>query len=67
MFASMFHDAKYFNLPTNNFIELVDVSSDEAAEIILFRYVTDALKHFPGIKPLFPSNSIFTFLRSTTN
>ncbi|MBI4429731.1 MAG: hypothetical protein HY562_11505 [Ignavibacteriales bacterium] len=35
MFASMLHDAKYFGLPTDNILELVDVSPDETAEVIL--------------------------------
>ena len=61
MFASMFHDAKYFNLPTNNFIEFADITPKEAAEIILFSVTAGFVKTFSRYQTTIPIKFDFYF------
>ena len=61
MFASMFHDAKYFNLPTDNFIELVDVPPGEAAEIVLLSVRDGFAKTFSRYQTTIPVKFDFYF------
>ena len=61
MFASMFHDAKYFNLPTNNFIELVDVPPKEVAEIVLLSVRDGCAKTFSLHQATIPVKFDFYF------
>ena len=61
MFASMFHDAKYFNLPTDNFIELVDVAPQEVAEIVLLSVRDGCAKTFSRYQTAIPVKFDFYF------
>ena len=61
MFASMFHDAKYFNLPTENFIELVDVEPQEVAEIVILSMREGYTKTFSRYQTAIPVKFDFYF------
>ncbi len=54
MYASMFHDAIYFGLPTDNFIELVDITSEKAAEVILNSLTAGFAKTFENYQTRIP-------------